>query len=144
MASQRSSVIFALALVALIENAPGQDVIHWSYYKTADGLPDLIARSVSFTPRGTLIAAGINGRYVCELDGYSLTNFPGLAGLTGRVCESPGGQLWALAAGQLMELKNGAWLPHPLPEVSGALQFLPVRQGCVILLLPEQLIEISL
>lgn len=144
MASRRSSVIFALVLVALIENAPGQDVIHWSYYKTADGLPGSIARSVSFTPRGTLIAAGINGRYVCELDGYSVTNFPELAGITGRVCESPGGQLWALAAGQLMELKNGAWLPHPLPEVSGALQFLPVRQGCVILLLPEQLIEISL
>ncbi|HUE36621.1 MAG TPA: hypothetical protein VMO20_04470, partial [Candidatus Acidoferrum sp.] len=144
MASQRLFAIFVLALVALTENAPGQDVVHWSYYKTADGLPDSTARFISFTPRGTLIAAGVNGRYVSELDGYSVTNFPGSAGLAGRVCESPGGQLWARAAGQLMELKNGAWLPHPVPGISEALQFLPVRQGCVILLFPGQITEISL
>jgi signal transduction histidine kinase/ligand-binding sensor domain-containing protein len=144
MASQRSFIIFVLALVALAENGLGQDAVHWSYYKTADGLPEPAICSLSFTPRGTLIAVGDDRQSISELDGYSVSNFPGPPKLQGRVCESPGGQIWALAPGQLLELKNGAWLPHALSGISDALSFLPVRQGCVILLFPEKLVEISL
>ena len=53
-----------------------------------------------------------------------------------------------------MELKKGTWRLHPVPEIAAALHagllppgaappLLPVRQGCVLFLLPERLLEYS-
>jgi signal transduction histidine kinase len=143
MASQRWFIIFASALVALVENGLGQDAVHWSFYRTANGLAGPSYSAVSFTPQGKLIACNSYPPVVSELDGYSVSNFPAPTGFIGRVCESPGGQLWALAPEKLLEFKNGDWLSRPGLGVSGALQFLPVRQGCVLLLFPEKISEFS-
>ena len=54
----------------------------------------------------------------------------------------------------LMEYKNEAWLLHPVPEIAAALTagfparggappFVPVRQGCVLFLLPQGLLQFS-
>jgi signal transduction histidine kinase len=108
--------------------------------------------SVSFTPQGRLIATRSNAPLASELDGYSVSNFPAPAGTAGRICESPGGQRWAIVSKGLMELKNGAWLLRPIPEINNAFHppspnwghvpaFLPVRQGSVLFLRPDGLME---
>jgi signal transduction histidine kinase len=141
-------------LIALAQNGQGQTAVHWSFYKTADGLPEQVFNSVSFTPQGKLIAASVNAGVVSELDGYSVSNFSAPAGFVGRVYESPGGQRWALSPEGLLEFKNDAWLPHPVPEIAAefpsrpirqetAPTLVPIRQGCVLLLLPERLMEFS-
>ena len=118
----------------------------------ADGLSEPVFDSVSFTPQGKLIATRFNAPLASVLDGYSVTNYPAPAGNIGRICESPGGQRWALVPKGLMELKNGIWLFHPVPEINSAMHpdssrnsrvpvFLPVRQGCVLFLLPDGLME---
>jgi signal transduction histidine kinase len=155
MASQRWFIIFVSALMLLSENGRGQGTLHWSVYRTADGLPESLCRSIVFTPRGTLIAVSFNLPFVSELDGYSVSNFVAPQDNSiGPICESPGGQRWAEAPGKLLELKNGVWLEHKVPEISeesysaaqpiaSAFQFFPVRQGCVIFLSPEKIMEFS-
>jgi signal transduction histidine kinase len=154
IALKRWLIIFAAAFFAFPETMPGQSATHWSFYQTADGLPEATYDSLSFTPQGKLMAASSNASFISELDGYSVSNFPAPPGFIGRICESPGGQLWALAPTGLLEYKNGAWLPHSVPEIisqfrpsptrrESAVPFVPIRQGCVIFLLPEQLIEFS-
>jgi signal transduction histidine kinase len=143
MASQRWFIIFVSVLVALTENGLGQGAVRWSFYKTANGLAGQAYNSVSFTPQGKLVAANSNPPLVSELDGYFVSNSPAPAGFIGRIGESPGGQLWALAPTELLEFKNGVWLQHPVPRISEASRFLPTRQGCVLLLFPEKISEFS-
>lgn len=118
----------------------------------ADGLSEPVFDSVSFTPQGKLIATRLNAPLASELDGYSVSNFPAPIGSAGRICESPGGQRWAIVPKGLMELKNETWLPHPVSEISAAFHpasprlsrapvFIPVRQGCVLFLGPNDLTE---
>ncbi len=118
----------------------------------ADGLSGPVADSITFTPQGNLIATRVGAPLASELDGYATTNFPVPDENAGRICESPGGQRWAMVPDGLQELKNGGWLLHPVPEIKAAFQsgsrrlgkaplFIPVRQGCVLFLLPEGLTE---
>jgi signal transduction histidine kinase len=150
--SKRRLIILAVAFVT----APvwGQSAIHWTSYKMADGLSEPVLDSISVTPQGRVIASRFNAPLASELDGYSVSNFPAPAGNLGRICVSPGGQRWALVARGLMEYKNETWLLHPVPEISAAVHpgslhagslptFLPVRQGSVLFLLPEGLMELS-
>ncbi len=154
MTPKRWFIIFAVATATLTESSRGQSTTHWSSYKTADGLSESAITSISFTPRGTLIASSLKAPLAWELDGYSVSNFPAPAGSIGRICESPGGQRWVMAPGGLMELKKETWRLHPVPEIVTALHagplsaravppLLPVRQGCVLFLLPERLLEYS-
>jgi signal transduction histidine kinase len=154
MTPKRWIIIFAVAMAALTESSRGQSATHWSSYKIADGLPDPTIDSISFTPRGNLIASALNAPLASELDGYSVSNFPAPVGNIGRFYESPGGQRWVLVPGGLAEFKKGSWLRHPVREIAAAarpgvlppgipLPLLPVRQGCVLFLLPERLLEYS-
>ena len=154
MTSKRWFIIFAVAFLTLAETGWGQSATHWSSYKIADGLSEPVFNSVSFTPQGKLIATSLNVPRASKLDGYSVSNFPAPAGNSGRICESPGGQCWALVPQGLMELKNDAWLLHPVSEIAAAYRsssprpgcappFFPIRQGCVLFLLPDGLGEFS-
>src|SRR5262249_20885254 len=67
-----------------------------------------------------------------------------------RVYESPGGQLWTFGRGAVQEYKEGSWITHPLPEVFGPsgssspnspVALYPIRQGLVLCLLPDRLLE---
>ena len=130
----------------------GQSAIHWTAYKMADGLAEPLFNWISFTPQGELIATRFNAPLASALDGYSVSNFPAPAENLGRICESPGGQGWALVPSGLAEFKNNSWLPHPVPEIDAAFHpshphqgivpaLLPVRQGSVLFLLPDRLME---
>src|ERR1700728_3967707 len=154
MTPKRWFIIFAVATATLTESSRGQSATHWSSYKTADGLSESAITSISFTPRGNLIASSLKAPLEWELDGYSVSNFPAPAGSVGRICESPGGPRWVMGPEGLMELKNETWRLHPVPEIVTALHagplsaravppLLPVRQGCVLFLLPERLLEYS-
>ena len=154
MASLRWFIILASALFMLPENGPGQGAVHWSIYKTADGLAERVYNSLSLTPQGHLVAVNFNSSLACKLDGYSVSNFSIPFKSIERVSESPGGQTWAVSRQCLLELRNGIWVQHPLKDIIGesnlvslpadfAPELLPVRQGCVILLFPKDVVEFS-
>lgn len=154
MATKRWSIIFATAYLVLIEAGFGQSAIHWSVYKTADGLPSEAYNWISFNPHGKLVAGNSNLSLVSELDGYSISNFSAPHGMIGRIRESPGGQRWAMVSSGLSEFKNDTWLFHQVPEIFAqfhsnampqgvSIPFFPVRQGSVFFLLPERLMEFS-
>lgn len=154
IASKRRFIIFTAAFSALAGAVFGQSTVHWSSYKTADGLLQPAYTSVSFTPQGHLVAVGFNATNACELDGYSVSNFSMPRGFFGPVCASPGGQQWAMVSQGLLEFRNGRRVLHPMPEIISELQsnsatsiaqipFLPVRQGCVIFLLRQRLMEFA-
>jgi signal transduction histidine kinase len=156
MAFQRWFTILAAALFTLVflpaDTVVGQSAIHWSFFKTSDGLPEPVFHFISITPQGKLVAADVAGSWVSELDGYAISNLPAPHNFTGHVGESPGGQRWAMTAAGLLEFKDGVWLVHAVPEIAAAaragflqspLPFIPVRQGCVVFLLPDRLLEFS-
>ena len=91
---------------------------------------------------------------IAELDGYTISTFPGTSGIIGRIGESPGGQIWAMTRQGLQEWNNGAWVLHPVAEIAAEFQtvrsrstqripFYPVGWGRVIFLLPDRLMEFS-
>ena len=128
----------------------GQDALHWSSYKMADGLTEPGFNAAGFTPQGKLIATSLTAPLAAELDGYTVSNFPAPAGNLGRICASPAGQRWAMVPQGLMEYKDHVWQLHPVPEIAAAWaagppprDFVPVRQGCVLFLLPQGLMEFS-
>lgn len=152
MTPLRWFIILASALFMLPENGPGEGAVHWSIYRTADGLAEPVYHSIALTPQGQLVALNTNSSLACRLNGYSVSNFSIPFNGIQRISESPGGQFWALCNDKLLELRNGTWVPHqdiigesttPPPQPDSAPQFLPVRQGCVILLLPKTVLEFS-
>lgn len=143
-----------VAFITLTVTASGQSAVRWSSYKIADGLAEPGFNAVTLTSQGRLIAASLSGAEAAELDGYSVSNFPAPPGNAGRIGESPGGQRWAMVSEGLLEFKDEAWVLHPVPEIAAAYlsgfprkgvlpSFLPVRQGCVLFLLPQGLMEFS-
>ncbi len=71
-----------------------------------------------------------------------------------RIHESPGGQLWTVTPEGLQEFKDGKWLLHPVREIAEEFRLsprhlpepiplCPVRQGLVIFLLGDRLMEFN-
>ena len=91
---------------------------------------------------------------MAELDGYTISTFPKSSDIIGRIGESPSGHIWAMTRQGLQEWKNGAWVLHPVAEIAAEFQtshslsiqripFYPVKQGLVVFLLPDRLMEFS-
>ena len=65
-----------------------------------------------------------------------------------RVYESPGGQLWSVVPSGLQEFRDGQWVSYEVAEIAEHFQtgrtneipLLPVRQGRVLILLPDRLL----
>src|SRR2546426_7376450 len=102
------------AFIALAETTVGQRAANWRVYKVTDGLPESACISASVSPQGKILAKHLTLSSVTELDGYSITVLPAPEG-SGRVYESPGGQLWTVAPKALQEFKEGVWALHPVP-----------------------------
>jgi hypothetical protein len=83
-------------------------------------LPESACAAVTVGTQGKILAKHLTVPFLSELDGYSVSNFPAPEMRSGRVYESPGGQLWTLVPEGLEEFKDGAWMLHPLPEIAAA------------------------
>ena len=154
MASPKWFILFGAAFVALAQTGWGQGASSWRIYGMADGLPKHACISVSVTPQGKVLVRNLDSTTIAELDGYTISTFPGPADIIGRISESPSGQLWAMTRQGLQEWKNGAWVLHPVAEIAAEFQtghsrstqhipFYPVKQGRVIFLLPDRLMEFN-
>lgn len=145
--------LIAAALTMATGIGRGQNAIQWSSYRMSDGLPEPVWHSVSLTTQGKLIASRAGAPLATGLDGYSISNFPTPTSCVGRISDSPGGQRWALVSQGLAELDDGNWVTHSVAEISFSLRtsasppsgtpdFLPVRQGTVLFLVPDGLREL--
>ena len=142
------------AVVALAETCWSQEASHWRVYKVADGLTESSCASVTAGLNGRVLTTHLNSETISELDGYTVSTIPWPGADGSRVCETPGGQIWALAPEGFREWKNDAWVLHPVPEVAAELRnnptrlvhpipFCPLRQGRLAFLLPDRLVEFN-
>jgi signal transduction histidine kinase len=154
MTSRRSLFLASAIFWALAETCWGQRSWNWRGFSLADGLSESACVSVSTSPQGNVLVRHLNLASVSELNGYSVTGIPAPAAAASRIHESPGGQLWTAAPDGVAEFKNGRWLVHPVREIANAFRsppqrtselapLCPVRQGLVIFLLADQLMEFS-
>ena len=158
-ALSRIAARWLLTVALLLFLAPGgacwgQKVSNWRVYKMADGLPESACIAVTISPHGQVLARHFNQPFVTELDGYTLQTIPAPEWGKSRVYESPGGQLWSVGPEGLQEFKQGAWLFHRMPEIASGpvasaarvidpVPLCPLRQGLVICLLPDSLLEFN-
>src|SRR5215471_16779324 len=152
MKSERPWIIIGGWLLALAQVCYAQKVSNWRAYKVADGLPESSCISVTVSPQGKVVARHLMAPKVSQLDGYSLSTISAPETGKGRIYLSPGGQLWTVAPEGLAEFRDGTWVTHRMPELTDAphsgpvldpVPLCPVKQGLVLLLLPERLLEFS-
>ena len=136
----------------LLESSRGQEASVWRVYKSTDGLAESACASVSVNRNGRVLVTHPNEEFISELDGYTVKTVPWPAARSGRVRATPGGQIWALAPEGFEEWQGNVWVSHPVPEIAAELQnglahpfrpipFCPIRQGRVVFLLPQRLME---
>jgi signal transduction histidine kinase len=139
----------------LIGSAPkcsGQKASNWRSFKVVDHLPESACISVTFSPQGKVLVRHFSAPFVSELDGYTVRTIPSPEIGRSRVYQSPGGQLWAVVPDGLQEFREGEWILHRIAELdsdlrSGASRVIdpiplwPVRQGVVLLLVTDRLLE---
>jgi len=158
MTAKELILFLGATLVALPGSCWGQRPASWPVnlrvYRTADGLAESACVSVSLVPQGKVLVRHLKSPAISRLDGYGVTTIPGPDNGNGRIYESPGGQLWAVVAEGLQEFRNDNWLLHPVPEIAAVFRahlprfidpvpLCPVRQGVVLFLLRDRLLEFN-
>lgn len=148
---------FLLTVAAFLALAPSawcQRYSDWRVYHASDGMAESACVSVSIGANGEVLVKHLDADSISELDGYSITSFKSPEVSRNRVYGGSGGQLWTAVAGGLEEFRNGQWVLHPIPDfanafrgtVAAAIPSVPlhiIKQGRVLLLLPDELIEFS-
>ena len=139
--------------MALTPASQGQKSSTWRIYNLADGLPESACISVTAVQQGRILVRHFTQPFISELDGYGVTPVPAPENAIGRVYESPGGQLWTVVPQGLQEFKNDAWLLHPVLDIATqfrqnrrtevSVPLCPTRQGRVLFLLPDRLMEFN-
>ena len=104
------------AIMALAQTTLAQRAANWRVYKATDGLPESSCVSVSLAPQGKILVKHFSLSSISELDGYAITVLAAPEG-SGRVYESPAGQLWTVEARGLQEFKEGSWVLHSAAEI---------------------------
>ena len=151
-------LLLGATLLALAETSWGQKSqdwpVNWRVFRVADGLPESACISVALAPQGKVLARHPKSGFVSELDGYTVNVIPAPGAGNGRVYQSPGGQLWAVVPDGLQEFKNDQWKLYPVPEIAAEFRarlprvadpipLCPTRQGVVIVLLPDSLLQFN-
>ncbi|MBE0540316.1 MAG: hypothetical protein IH623_02930 [Verrucomicrobia bacterium] len=148
-------IFLGVAWLALTETCWGQPAANWRVFKRADGLPESAGVSVTVSQQGKVLLKHPNLGSVSELDGYTVNVIPAPEEtIPNRVYGSPAGQLWSVTAGGLREFRDGDWMVHSVPEIADtfragisssvrAVPLCPVRQGIVLFLLPDRLMEFN-
>jgi signal transduction histidine kinase/ligand-binding sensor domain-containing protein len=145
------TLLAGAVVLALTEPALSQRSANWRVYKMRDGLPDTACVSATLSLQGKILVKHSAVPFATELDGYNISSFTSPPG-SSRVYESPGGQFWTITFTGLQEMKDGVWLPHLvpafrsdiIPRPAETIQLYPVRQGVVLCLLPDRLLEANL
>lgn len=143
-------LIAGAAVLALTLPGLAQSASRWRVFKAVHGLPEAACTSVTVGPQGTVLVRHLKASQVTRLDGYEVSQIPVPGWGTGRIAESPAGQLWAVNKEGLCEFRDGQWVLHPVPAIAAvgrasgmspaALPFFPVRHGQVVLLLRDRLL----
>lgn len=136
-------------LVLASQPTEAQRASNWRVFRVADGLPEATCLSVTVGPHTRVLARHPYQPYVTLLDGYSATKLPAPATNARRVYQSPAGQIWAPTHKGLLELRDGSWTLHEIPEIASRfaaspqrpmeMPIRPVKQGMVLFLLPDAL-----
>src|SRR6185436_11841609 len=117
----------------------------------ADGLPENACVSVTIGAGGNVLVRHAKANIISVFDGYEITSFPAPGPNRSRVYESPGGQLWTVAPEGLQEFREGEWVLYRVREIAAhfragstnAILLYPVRQGRVLILLPDRLLQLN-
>ena len=141
----------AAASLALAQCALAQPAGHWRAIKKSDGLAETLCVSVTLGASGNVLVRHAKSADISVFDGYEVTVIPGHGANRQRVYESPGGQLWTVALEGLEEFRDGEWALHRVTEISehfragltNEISLLPVRQGRVLILLADRLIQLE-
>jgi signal transduction histidine kinase/sugar lactone lactonase YvrE len=141
--------IAATMLLALGPPLFAQSTNRWRIFSRTDGLPDNACLSVTLSASGNILVRHLRSPEISVLDGYDVTVVPGPGLNRMRVYESPGGQLWSVSPDGLQEFREGQWVSYRVPEIASHFSsghpndvlLLPVRQGRVLILLPDQLLQ---
>jgi len=154
MTSKRRVLSCSAGIAVLAQTGWGQPASPWRAYKMADGLPELACASVTFGAKGAVLVRHLHASSVTKIDGYNLDILPSPPTRVGRIYDSPAGQLWAAGTNGLFEYIRGEWIFHPLPEIaadsaastpnlSTSVPLYPVRQGRVLVLLRDRLLDFN-
>jgi signal transduction histidine kinase len=141
--------LLAPALVALAPTLFAQPTNYWRVFTRADGLAENACVSVTLGASGNVLVRHLKSASVSVLDGYDVTIIPEPGTWRHRVYESPGGQLWSVIPSGLQEFRDGQWVSYGVTEIAEHFQagrtneipLLPVRQGRVLVLLPDRLLQ---
>ena len=154
--SMRNGLVLAGLALVLAQSAGSQPrVSSWRDYRAADGLAENASVAVSVGRHGKVWVAHSRAGLISGLDGYSVTNLAAPGAFTGKVYESPGGQLWVASSSGLEEYRNERWTEYAVPEIAAAVRkastngapivpLCPVRTGHIIFLLPDALMQLDL
>lgn len=145
-------LISAMTLAALAPHLLAQPSNHWRAFTVADGLPEKACSSVTLGAGGNVLVRHPNTNIVSVLNGYGITQVPAPDLNRNRVHESPGGQLWTVASEGLQEFRDGQWMVHYVLEIAAHFRagftnvppLFPVRQGRVLALLPDRLLQLDI
>jgi len=151
-ASRVTAILFCCGLFAAASVGLAQKLPNWRVYKASDGLQESFSISFSTSQRSNIWVHHSNPSTLSWLDGYEIkkVSLPGLSDL--HVYENRAGQIWAVHPDGLQAYQNGSWNYYPIKEIRAELQtpranrsipLLPLRQGHVLFLLPERLMEFS-
>lgn len=145
--------LLGVGLVLLAQNSWSQRTAPWRVYKMADGLNEPGCASVTIGPRGRVLARQLTRPYLVELDGFNIRSIPTPGSAQARAYQSPSGQIWTATTNGLYEYRSDTWVFHPVPEMAQAFRtqspplrqvpLWPVRQGLVLFLLPDKLMEFN-
>jgi signal transduction histidine kinase/ligand-binding sensor domain-containing protein len=144
----------AAAFIALAPAAFAQRNSDWRIFRAGDGLSESPCVSVTVNQYEKVLTKHINSDSINELNGYTITSFPSPEVGRNRVYGGAGGQLWTVTSGGLAEFIDGKWKVHPIPEiakfansvaplVAPPIPIQVIRQGRVLILLPDQLLLFS-
>lgn len=144
-------LLFATTVAALAKDVSAPPTSHWRAFTKADGLPENACRSVTICAGGNILVRHSRGNTVTVFDGYEMISVPAPAMNRNRVYESPGGQLWTVAPEGLQEFREGQWVLYHVPDITAHFRtgstneigLLPIRQGRVLILLPDRLLQLD-
>ena len=141
-------------LLAMAMTAWSQGSLICRGYDVADGFPETACALISAGPRGRVLVEHPKSGELSWLDGYEVKTLPAPHMKGGRAYESPGGQIWSVWSGGLEEYDGKSWNQFVLPEIGAYfrggrgdskadIRLWPTRQGRVLFLLPESLLEFN-